>query len=480
VKEARREAGLSLGQVAGDDVSRTAIYFVETGKSKPSMETLKLIAERTGKPLDYFLSRPGTLEARSSAGTAEIERLLATADYPGALVAGEALLSRERDREVVARTKHLMATAHLRLAQPVEGRRLAAAARGHFEQTGDMLMVAECLGSEASAAYLMQEPGALAIAEGALATCRGLNPVPRMTEARLLAILGSVHNTNQNWQAAIDCFEQATAAGDVVQDLRRLSLLYGELSRAHQEIGELGQAASYAQRALTIYETLNDRLSLARSENNLGLLYFKRGQPAQAIDHVERGLRLFEEAGVEIGKASFTSPGRISTRPVGTQSRPSPSPSDAPNRRTPPRPTSGSGAWRRRSRTTPAPTLNSDRHSTPSRSSGRGNACCAVMCCTRISSRGAATSQAPTGTCGRPSQPPAGSCKRRRSRSRGKPPPDPPGARRVRLIEPFALRGWNCADRHYNRDYGSLNTGHGELKGCQSSLSSMMERPTAS
>jgi tetratricopeptide (TPR) repeat protein/DNA-binding XRE family transcriptional regulator len=304
VKEARREAGLSLGQVAGDDVSRTAIYFVETGKSKPSMETLKLIAERTGKPLDYFLSRPGTLEARSSAGTAEIERLLATADYPGALVAGEALLSRERDREVVARTKHLMATAHLRLAQPVEGRRLAAAARGHFEQTGDMLMVAECLGSEASAAYLMQEPGALAIAEGALATCRGLNPVPRMTEARLLAILGSVHNTNQNWQAAIDCFEQATAAGDVVQDLRRLSLLYGELSRAHQEIGELGQAASYAQRALTIYETLNDRLSLARSENNLGLLYFKRGQPAQAIDHVERGLRLFEEAGVEIGKAN--------------------------------------------------------------------------------------------------------------------------------------------------------------------------------
>src|SRR5487761_443095 len=97
VKQARAEAGLSLGQVAGTEISRTAIYFVETGKAKPSMETLKLIAERTGRPLDYFLSRPSTTEARSSATTAELERLVVTGDPKGALAAGEALLVAERD-----------------------------------------------------------------------------------------------------------------------------------------------------------------------------------------------------------------------------------------------------------------------------------------------------------------------------------------------------------------------------------------------
>src|SRR5450759_2475189 len=61
-KQARADAGLSLAQVAGDEISRTAIYFVETGKAKPSMETLKLIALRTGRPLDYFLSKPSTME----------------------------------------------------------------------------------------------------------------------------------------------------------------------------------------------------------------------------------------------------------------------------------------------------------------------------------------------------------------------------------------------------------------------------------
>src|SRR5258708_40006583 len=68
VKQARLEAGLSLGQVAGTEISRTAIYFVETGKAKPSMGTLKLIAARTGPPLDYFLSNPSTKEARGTGG----------------------------------------------------------------------------------------------------------------------------------------------------------------------------------------------------------------------------------------------------------------------------------------------------------------------------------------------------------------------------------------------------------------------------
>ena len=303
VKQARTEAGLSLGQVAGDAISRTAIYFVETGKSKPSMETLKLIAQRTGRPLDFFLARPSTLEPRSTAGTAELERLIASGDLNGALTVGQALIAEHHDPDLLARIKFLTSTAHLRLAQPVPGRRLAASARAYFEQVGDLLMVAECLGSEASGAYLMQDPAALALAEGGLATVRALNPVPRTTEARLMAILGGVHAMARDWPAAISWYEQAIAVGDVVQDLRRLSILYSGLSLAYQEVGELGQAGHYAQRALTIHETLNDRISLARSENNLGLLLLRTGEPAAARPHLERSLRLFEELGVEASKA---------------------------------------------------------------------------------------------------------------------------------------------------------------------------------
>jgi tetratricopeptide (TPR) repeat protein/DNA-binding XRE family transcriptional regulator len=303
-RQARLDAGLSLGQVARDDISRTAIFFVETGKAKPSMETLKLIAERTGRPLDYFLSRPSTMEPRSRAGTTEIERLIATGDAAGALAAGDALLVSERDPELAAQIKFLMATAHLRLAQPVQGRRLASSARTYFEHAGDMLMTAECLGSEAAAAYLMQDPGALALAEGALATCRSLTPIPSITEARLLAVLGGVYATNRNWEAAVDAYEKAIQAGDVVQDLRRLSLMYSGLSLAYQETGQAGHAAHYAQRAMAIHETLNDRLSLALSENNLALLLLRAGDTVNARSHVERSLTILDEIGVEASKAA--------------------------------------------------------------------------------------------------------------------------------------------------------------------------------
>lgn len=303
VKQARADAGLSLGQVANGAVSRTAIYFVETGKAKPSIETLRLIAERTGRPLDFFLARPSTIEPRSSPHTLEVELKLATNDPEAALASGRALLTTEPDADTTARTRYLMAYALLRLAQPVEARRLATQARDHFERTGDKLMTAECLGHEASAAYLLQDPSALGLAERGLDLCRSLQPVPRTSEARLLFVLGSVHATNQDWEAAIDCYERAIAAGEVVQDLRRLSLMYSGLSLAYSEVGQLNQSAYYAQRALAIHETLNDRLSLARSETNLGILLIRRGELAAAGEHLNRGLALFDEAGVALGQA---------------------------------------------------------------------------------------------------------------------------------------------------------------------------------
>jgi len=303
VKQARQEAGLSLGQVARGDISRTAIYFVETGKAKPSRETLELIAERTGRPVDFFLEVDP--EARAVVRITEVERRLVTGDPKGAIEAAEAALSAEPDRESEARIKFLMSTAYLRIAQPVMGRRLAAAARAYFEQAGDLHMVADCLGNEASAAYLMQDPTALKIAEGALTTVRALKPVPRPTESRLLGVLGHALVAIHDWQAAINCYEQAIEAADVVQDLQKLSLMYSGLSLAYEELGQLEQAGRFAQKALTIHQTLNDRISQARSENNLGMLLLRGGDVLSAQAHIDRAMGMFDEANVEIDKAQI-------------------------------------------------------------------------------------------------------------------------------------------------------------------------------
>lgn len=56
VRAARVAAGLSLGQVARDDVSRTFLLFVEQGRSRPSKRVLDLIAKRTHRPVNFFLA----------------------------------------------------------------------------------------------------------------------------------------------------------------------------------------------------------------------------------------------------------------------------------------------------------------------------------------------------------------------------------------------------------------------------------------
>ncbi len=55
VREARQATGLSLAEIAGSEVSRTLIHFIEHGKTKPSKRVLELIATRTGKPVSYFV-----------------------------------------------------------------------------------------------------------------------------------------------------------------------------------------------------------------------------------------------------------------------------------------------------------------------------------------------------------------------------------------------------------------------------------------
>ena len=287
--------------MARGDISRTAIYFVETGKSKPSLETLRLIAERTGRPIEFFLADPAGSAETSAMSVIELERIIATGDNTGAVEFGERMLEKRLDPETEAMVKAHLAMAFLRLAQPVRARRAATSARSYFESRGDLLMVAECLGHEASAAHLLQEPVAVAIGEAALSTLRTLKVVPPTTESRLLFVLATAHAVQHNWQQAVDFYQQAIDAGDQVRDLRRLSLSYSGISLAYQELGQFSQAARFSRQALAIHETLNDTMSLARSENNLGLLLARMGDFESSREHLDRALRLHEEVGLEIG-----------------------------------------------------------------------------------------------------------------------------------------------------------------------------------
>ena len=55
LRQARLEAGLSQRQLCGDHITRNMLSLIEHGTAKPSMDTLKLLAARRGKPVIFFL-----------------------------------------------------------------------------------------------------------------------------------------------------------------------------------------------------------------------------------------------------------------------------------------------------------------------------------------------------------------------------------------------------------------------------------------
>lgn len=66
IKTARIEAGLSQRQLCGEVCTRNMLSMIESGRAKPSMETLRHFARQLGKPLGWFLEEETTVSPNRS------------------------------------------------------------------------------------------------------------------------------------------------------------------------------------------------------------------------------------------------------------------------------------------------------------------------------------------------------------------------------------------------------------------------------
>src|ERR1700686_4648875 len=89
VKQARQEAGMTLAQVGKGRVTAPAIYLIETGRTRPSLPTLEHIAQRTGKPVEFFLSDPAGTTDEAQTSLADLEAMVGEGRSPAAIARGE-------------------------------------------------------------------------------------------------------------------------------------------------------------------------------------------------------------------------------------------------------------------------------------------------------------------------------------------------------------------------------------------------------
>lgn len=87
IKEARLEARLSQRQLCGEVCTRNMLSLIESGKAKPSMETLRHFARQLGRPLSWFLDEEAAVISPNQAVMEKVESTWKTGDYSGGLEA---------------------------------------------------------------------------------------------------------------------------------------------------------------------------------------------------------------------------------------------------------------------------------------------------------------------------------------------------------------------------------------------------------
>ncbi len=296
---------MTLEQVAHGEVSRAAIHLIETGKARPSMRTLEHIAQRTAKPIAFFIGDAGGAPRRPVRGSAtdpaldHLEQLALAGEWRALRDAAYGMLPPARGAGEEALVRYYLGRAQVELKEAEGALDNLSRARTLFQQVGDGWMAVECMDGEAGALYMLERREALEVAEAALRECRKLSPVPLSTEVRILGHIGAIQLTHHQWAKAVAFYEEAVRAAGALRDLSRLARMYNDLSVAYQEMGNLTRAASYSHKALALYAMQQDRMSMALSENNLALVLMKQGDLESAERHISASLAIFDELQIE-------------------------------------------------------------------------------------------------------------------------------------------------------------------------------------
>jgi tetratricopeptide (TPR) repeat protein len=306
VRQARIGAGLSLAEVAGSALTRQAVHLIETGKARPSVRSLRIIADRLGMPISAFLRSSPTRPRGRDARVAELEQLCLTHQYERAIELADEVL-RDETAPIDAQ-----AGAHLYMGQALRhlGHTNAALehlqrARELFEALDDPWMVAETMDWQASTLHPEESLEAVSLAEQALRQYRSLEPRQPATEARMLEHLGNFLIGQQAFEQARNCYEEALHLAGGLLDLARLAHIYQGLSHCHANLGDLSRAIELAERAVVLYAIEDDlrprpaHAARPRAENDLAQLLLRQGQLERAESLLTAALARLATAGAD-------------------------------------------------------------------------------------------------------------------------------------------------------------------------------------
>ena len=301
VRSARKDAGLSQAQLAGDELTKGFISQIESGLVRPSIRSLQHIASTLGRPLDYFIAdEPLAATKRVTfhrlAAEAAAERL----DWPAAEEQADAGLAVAIDPAERATFLRLLASAAL-----YQGRREEA-----FDRVTEGLALLDTAKQPLDVARLLYvrglaygDAGQLVASTEAFETVRDIAERYEILDPRLRArvsvALGTTYRRLGRTTKAIASYESALATASRANELKLAAQGFMGIAVSHYDAGDLDAAISSYSRALALFERVADTGFELHVRQSLASIYFQQGRMAQARELADRTIARAAEVGDE-------------------------------------------------------------------------------------------------------------------------------------------------------------------------------------
>ena len=307
IRTTRKELGLTQAQLAGTDLSKSFISLIETGRTKPSIETLTLLAARLHRPVGHFLEQDAPLSRKA------LRFMLASA-WVG-LKRGEYTQAAEtfqQARELAGKHNEAVeAECCVGLASALAGLRQLDLARESVrrgkemaETMGDrqlLVRVSHVLGLIEY--YARNFPDARRHFLDGYGLLREVGHPDLSLAGHFLLFIGNTYEEVGDYEEATRWYHEALSALEPTEDLVRIGMIHVRLGVSYRESGHHDIALAQLSRAEHIFELLNSLRLLAAARNSIGITLLDQGKTDEALAQLRSSLTLKETVGDDAGRA---------------------------------------------------------------------------------------------------------------------------------------------------------------------------------
>src|SRR5918994_556559 len=303
LRQLRVAAGMTQTDLAGDRFSKEYVSQIERGKTRPTAETIKWIAERLGVDAGFLANGVSADErGRVDAALARADALLEARRNDEALEQFESIrpaVLATGMPELEVRALSGEATVRIRRGEVREGISLLERARATSEGSAfSDVERADVLFRLGVARYMLSSiQTAIGLFDEALKLAERSEIPSDQLRSNILAWRSRCYRRRRDLEAAREDVERALELAEGLNDKRTAADIYFQASIIADREGHWVLARSYAERAKAAYEELSDRGNLGRLLNNLGGDKFLLGPPPGAVAFLKDAVRIALEVG---------------------------------------------------------------------------------------------------------------------------------------------------------------------------------------